>query len=261
MSVAIITGASRGMGEEFAYKIQKEFPYVHEIWLIARDGEKLESIADKLTHCHVRTISCDLCEENDRIAIGQFLKKHKPKVSHLIQCAGFGLVGDFTDIPAEEQLNMIELNNKALVHLTHLILPYMKDKGRIIMLASAAAFMPQAGFAVYAASKSFVLSFSRGLNEELRHRKITVTAVCPGPVNTEFFNRAEQYNASISMKKKMMVTKEFVVNKALKASKLRCPYVTPGIVMQLGQMAAKFIPHSICLWAMRKGGLVREKNS
>lgn len=246
MNVAIITGASSGMGAEFALKLHRYFDNFDEIWLIARRRERLEAIASKL-FCRTRIITADLTRSSDVKHISRQLKLTNPNVTHLINCAGFGIMGDFENIPQKEQLDMIDLNIKALVKLTHTILPYMHKNGRIIQLASAAAFLPQDGFCVYAATKSFVLSFSRALNEELLNRGITVTAVCPGPVDTEFFNIAEKYTNTIPIKKLFYAKPEYVVKGALNASKKRKAYYTPTLTMKSFQVMSKLLPHSVVL--------------
>lgn len=214
MNVIIITGASSGMGREFALQLDRGLSSVDEFWLIARRRERLEELAGQMRH-KARLLPMDLtCPDGIR-ELKETLLQKKPVVRMLINCAGFGMIGDFMKIPSGIQAKEIDLNCRALTEVTHACIPYMRKKSRIIQLASSAAFLPQPGFSVYAASKAYVQHFSKALREELRERGIGVTSVCPGPVRTEFFDRAEQYGATLGIKKYTMVEADRVVRKAL----------------------------------------------
>lgn len=217
MNVIIITGASSGMGREFALQLDRGLKTIDEFWLVARRVDRLKELASSMRH-RVKILPLDLANEADLHLFGEVLQEEKPVVRMLINCAGYGMIGDFMDIPLKEQAGEVDLNCRALVEVTYACLTYMRRKSRIIQLASSAAFLPQPGFSVYAASKSFVLSFSRALREELKEKQIYVTAVCPGPVRTEFFDIAEQYGATLSIKKYTMVEADRVVREALAAS-------------------------------------------
>lgn len=217
MNIIVITGASSGMGREFAVQLDRGLSTIDEFWLVARRVDRLKEIANTLHH-RVKILPLDLSSESDIRIFDEVLQEEKPVVRMLINCAGYGMLGDFADVPMEKEAGQVDINCRALVEMTSLCLPYMRKKSRIIQLASSAAFLPQPGFAVYAATKSFVLSFSRALREELRERQIYVTAVCPGPVRTEFFDIAEQYGTNLSLKKYTMVEAERVVKEALAAS-------------------------------------------
>lgn len=217
MNIIVITGASSGMGREFAMQLDRGLQTIDEFWLIARRGDRMKKMAASMRH-PVKILPLDLSSEGDIALFSEVLAEEKPVIRMLINCAGFGQLGDFCDIPMEKQAGEIDLNCRALMQMTYLCIPYMRRKSRIIQLASSAAFLPQPGFAVYAASKSFVLSFSTALREELKEKGICVTAVCPGPVKTEFFEVAEQYGASLAVKKFTMVKADRVVREALAAS-------------------------------------------
>lgn len=135
------------------------------------------------------------------------------------------MMGDFTAVPIKEQTGEVDLNCRALLEVTYGCLPICGPRAWIIQLASSAAFLPQPGFSVYAATKSFVLSFSKALRAELKERQIYVTAVCPGSVKTEFFEVAEHYASTLAMKQYTMVEADRVVKDALRASSktVRCP--------------------------------------
>ena len=192
MKVAIITGATSGIGWEAAKQIDERFACLDEIWLIGRKEEKLLELSRQLKHS-VRTFAMDLCLDKDREELKAFLEQSKPSVRMLFQSAGVGLHGRFAERKTEDALEMIRINCEALTYLCSVCLPYMKKNSHIIHMASSAGFVPFPGYAVYGATKSYVLSFSRALRNELRERNIHVLAVCPGPVNTPFFDVSERY--------------------------------------------------------------------
>ena len=172
MNVIVITGASSGIGREFALQMDPFFTNIDEFWLVARSEDKLEETAELLGH-RSRVIPMDITDSRRLDALEDMLIEHNAVVRMLINCAGFGLMGDFSEQPAENALSMIRLNCEALTEMTHRMIPYMRRNSRILQLASSAAFLPQPYFAVYAATKSYVLSFSRALNEELKPMGIT----------------------------------------------------------------------------------------
>ena len=145
----------------------------------------MKELSKSMRH-RVKILPLDLTREADIDLFREVIQEERPKVRMLINCAGYGLIGDFASLSAEEQAGELTLNCRALMEITHACLPYMKEKSRILQFASSAAFLPQPGFAVYAATKAFVLSFSRALREELKERKIFVTAVCPDRCRRNF---------------------------------------------------------------------------
>ncbi len=179
----------------------------------------------------------------------------------LVNAAGYGKIGAVGETDMGEECGMVRLNCEALCAVTHLVLPYMSFNSRIIQYASAAAFLPQPGFAVYAATKAFVLSYSRALGAELKKREIYVTAVCPGPVKTEFFDIAET-NAVIPLYKKLvMANPRKVVKKALKDSMAGKSVSVYGIVMKAFRLLTKAVPHRWILAAMERMGQSAAKES
>lgn len=250
MNIIIITGASSGIGKEFAIQIDKGFSNIDEIWLIARRKERLEEFALQLSH-QTRILCMDVNDEYAMDDLEKMLYECDCRVRMLVNCAGYGIFGQVDEMEMEEQLGMIQTNCEALTRLTYLCLPYMYKNSRIINLASSAAFMPQAGFAVYAASKSYVLSFSRGLNQELRKRHIYVTAVCPGPVRTEFFDLAERYGGTLAIKKMVMAEAENVVDLALWDSFHKKDVSVYSIPMKAFMALTKYVPHSMIMMITR----------
>ena len=248
--VAVITGASSGMGREFASIIDRSMKNIDEIWLIARRRDRLEELQGELnTACII--IDEDVNTNEFENKYKKILSQEKPEVKMLINCAGYGLVGTAGTHGVEVETGVVETNCVALTKVTLLTLPYMAKNGRIINLASSAAFFPQPGFAIYAASKSYVLSFSRALNSELKDKNIYVTAVCPGPVNTEFFNIAEYGGERAWYKDLFMSRAKDVVRQALKDSVQKKEVSVYGTSMKLLMFASKVVPHSVALGVLK----------
>ena len=184
MDIAIVTGASSGLGWEFVRQIDERYS-LDEIWVVARREERLQDLSE-LVETPLRIFPLDLSAQESIQSIEQALKRATPHLKILVNNAGFGKRGTFQSIGLDSQLQMIDLNIRALVHLTYICIDYMDSGDQIIQLASSAGFLPIPNFTTYAASKAFVIHFSNGLAAELQQKGITVTAVCPGPVNTEF---------------------------------------------------------------------------
>lgn len=195
LMTALITGASGGLGEEFARLLAKD---KYDLILVARRKEKLLSLKDELEKSFavkVFVYDKDLSAPNATREVFDFVKTQNLFVELLVNNAGFGDWGFFSDCNIEKQIEMINLNILALTTLTRLFLPEMikNNVGKILNVASIASFMPGAKMSVYYATKAFVRSFSEALSVELKKTKssVTVTALCPGPVSTDFWNRAE----------------------------------------------------------------------
>ena len=188
MKIAVVTGASSGMGREFVLAIDKEFE-LDEIWVIARREDRLAALADEC-RSKIRVLAWDLSEKSSFEKYKSLLEEIKPEISVLVNAAGYGLFGTFEDLDLENQLGIAELNDKALTAMCLLSLPYMKQGDSIINLGSNSSWQPVPYMAVYAASKAYVLSFSRAIGRELKNRGIHVMCVCPGWIKTEFMDRA-----------------------------------------------------------------------
>ncbi len=182
--IALITGGSSGLGREFAVQIDA-MQVVDEIWLVARNEEALEAVAAALS-TPARIIVADLTSKADIASIVSTLNAEQPHVSYLVNAAGFGKFGDWQTISDEAVDSMIDLNCRGLVDMTRAALPYMDRGSRIIEVASAAAFVPLPHMNVYAATKAFVLRYTRALRWELHGTGITATALCPTWVKTGF---------------------------------------------------------------------------
>ena len=224
--LTIITGASSGMGAEFARQLYAETEATdeapHEFWLIARNRDHLDATATSLSGkpITVRTIPLDLSSKDSVQHLRALLEAEKVAggvtIATLVNNAGFGTYGPFAETDVAREMEMIDVNCTTLTGLCGIALPYLVRKSRIINVASLAAFLPLGNFAVYAATKAYVLSFSVALAAELADAGITVTAVCPGSVSTNFANVA-----SNGKRKEVLHGKDPVktVRHALKASK------------------------------------------
>ena len=190
MSMAIITGASSGLGREFVRAVMQQRPEIDEFVLIARRRERMEALAANMTGKNVTILPLDLASAESYDALARFLSERRPDVSLLINSAGYGILGDMTEGDVPSQVGMVTLNCGALTALCTLTLPHMKDGGVIINVSSIASFVPTPRMAVYGATKSFVASLSRALREELKSRHINVLALCPAPMDTEFLDVA-----------------------------------------------------------------------
>ena len=188
MKIAIVTGASSGIGREFARMLDRH-ETLDEIWVIARREDRLRELEGEL-HTRVRPIPLDLKDDESFEKYKLLLAETAPEVAVLVNGAGYGYFGEFTERTLDGQLGMIDCNSRAVVAMTYLTLPYMKRGGEIYNIASTSSFQPVPYIAVYGATKSFVLSFSRAINRELRPKGIRVMAVCPHWCKTEFFDTA-----------------------------------------------------------------------
>ena len=193
MNIAIVTGASSGMGREFVLQLS-QYVDVDEIWVIARRQAALESLKAEVS-VPVRPIALDLLDESSFETYEKLLEAEKPTVRLLVNAAGFGKFGAYHKVSVKDDCRMIDLNCKALVLMTRLCVPYMQPGSHILELDSLSAFPPVPNIATYGATKAFVLSYSRAMNRELKLRGIRVMAMNPGWVRTEFFDHAFQSNA------------------------------------------------------------------
>lgn len=191
--IGIITGASSGMGAEFARQLART-NLCQQIWIIARREDKLQALKDEIkafSQVEIIPLVLDLTGAKGAENFRDYLSKQTDfEIKILVNNAGFGTYGPFEETPVEREMQMIDLNCTSLTGICGYALPYMKKESIIINTSSLAAFMPLGNFAVYAASKAYVLSFSLALAAELKARGISVTALCPGSVSTEFANVA-----------------------------------------------------------------------
>lgn len=251
MKIAVVTGASSGMGREFVRQISSFYRSLDEIWVIARRRERLEELRGE-SRVPLRIFEGNLIKKQVYRELSCALEERQPDIRMLVNAAGFGKSGSVEAIASVDfraQTDMVDLNCRALTRMTLFCLPYLGRGSRIINLASAAAFCPQPGFAVYAATKSYVLSFSRALGAELRRRGIYVTAACPGPVDTEFFNISGALTNPL--KKLTMAKAEDVVHRALKDSRAGREMSVYGIAMRAAFLGTRLVPHGLIMKLMK----------
>lgn len=245
MKIAIITGASSGMGREFARQLTAAETF-DELWVIARRAERLEELKKELSQ-PVRVVPMDLTKNECLEAYKALLAAEQPEVELLINCSGFGKFGRYDQIPLQDCLDMIDLNCKALVAMTQLTLPYIPNGGRILQVDSLSAFQPVPYLNVYGATKSFVLRYSQALWAELKERKIHVMAFCPGWVKTEFFDHAEQTSDSAVTYFNKWFTAEEAVRCALKDMRKKKLVSVPSFVNKAQTFLVKHLPEKIVM--------------
>ncbi len=236
--IAIVTGASSGMGRDFIDEFIKENS-TDEIWMIARREDRLKTISQKCPS-KLRSLALDLTDMASFEKLESLLSKEKSQIQYLVNAAGAGRMGRIDSISYRDHAFVLDINVRALTCMTRVCLPYMARGSRIIQLCSGSAFLPQPKFASYAASKAYVLSFSRALRQEVKGQGITVTTVCPGPVKTEFFEAAGSEIAPA--KKRFLVESKNVVQKSLKDAKAGKELSVYGISMKLVHLAGKILP-------------------
>ena len=238
--VALITGASAGLGVDFARQLSAEG---HRLVLVARRLDRLEALAAELGNA--RAVACDLSQPGAVAMLMADLAANDEIVETLVNNAGFGMWGRFFGLDARQQREMVDLNVGALTELTRAVAPGMVERkqGRILNLASTAAFQPGPRMAVYFATKAYVLSLTEALHEELKPHGISVSALCPGPTKTEFgdvagfsgngtFNRMSASSASVAR----IGLHGLARNKAV---------VIPGLLNKAGAQGHRLLPRSV----------------
>ena len=251
MSIAIITGASSGIGSEFARQL-KAMAGIDEFWFIARRADRMEALRDELS-VKAKIITADLSVPEGIETVRAALAEGKPSVRFLVNAAGFGNFGSFDQIPESDIVKMIDLNDKALVLITHITIPYMERGGRIIELGSGSCFTPLPNFNVYAASKSFVLHYTKALNYEIKKYGLRATCFCPGWVETEFLGKATA-RPTVTMPKQMkpLLKCEDVVKRCVKASIKGKTMCVTNWYTKLQHMLFKLLPDRILTWLWLK---------
>lgn len=257
--IALITGASSGMGAEFARQIDRTEKNIDEIWLLARRKERLERTAEGLRH-ETRVIPADLTDRTCFQRLDRTFRDEDVQVGLLVNCAGYGKIGNYAKVSRFDSDNMIDLNCRAAVDITLTCLPFMKAGDRIIQICSTAAFQPLQHVNIYSASKAFLYNYTRALRMELLPRKIAVLAVCPYWVkDTEFIGIAEkgkEKTGGVSPDRKNMpirhytfaTTADRVVKSALRCSRRGYAVCTPGIVCTIDRIFSKILPRQAMLY-------------
>ena len=255
---ALITGASAGLGREFARQLA---PQAHALILAARRLDRLEALKAELAREHpqltVFTYGIDLTDDAAIDTLAQWLRDENLRVNFLINNAGLGDHGPFESADWSRVKHMLDVNISALTKLTHLLLPMLRsfDAAAILNVSSSASFMPVPHMAVYAATKAYVTSFSEALRAELRGTDVSVTALCPGPVDTEFSDAASRGDDSQMDQAPtfLKVSPDHVVRSALAAVARDRARVVPGIVMSLVMLLVCAVPMFLLRWMLNAG--------
>ena len=274
-NIALVTGASSGMGKEFVREISKKYKGLDEIWVVARRRERLRELkkeiysknnrleeidsqlakfsidtaksllsnnSKEIIGTRVRILPLDLMKEESFERLKMVLAKEQPVVRILVNASGYGISGSFEHQTEEDAAGMIHLNCEALTRITYLVLPYLRRGSFIYQMASSAGFAPQPNFTVYAATKAYVKSFSIALRQELSYQGIRVIAVCPGPVKTEFFDRAYEQEEMKFYKKFVMADPKKVVKKAIRDARKNKAVSVYGMTMKVTRVICKLLP-------------------
>lgn len=235
---ALITGASSGLGKDFAINLAKEG---YELVLVARSKEKLEEVKKQING----KVSLEVMDLSIEENVVKLYEKYQNQIDLLINNAGFGVCGYFDETDLDNELNMIDLNVKTYHILTKLFLKdfIKKDSGKILNVASSAAFQPGPLMATYYATKSYVYNLSMAIYEELRKKKsnVKICVLCPGPVKTDFFERANvKFNTKV-------LTSDYVVKYAIECLKKNKTVIIPSLMMKLGVFSNRLLPRKLVL--------------
>lgn len=246
-NIAIVTGASSGMGREFVRQLSG-YVSVDEIWAVARREAALERLKQEVD-VPVRPVALDLLREESFAAMEDLLFSEKPNVRLLVNAAGFGKFGSYEKVSVADDCRMIDLNCKALLRMTRLCVPYMQPGSHILELDSLSAFQPVPYITTYGATKAFVLSYSRAMNRELKAKGIRVMAMSPGWVKTEFFDRAFQTNSGgeVQYFDRLYEARDVVKTglKDLYHTKKDCSI--HGFPVKFQVLLVKLLPHSLVM--------------
>ncbi|WP_372791365.1 SDR family NAD(P)-dependent oxidoreductase [Paraconexibacter sp.] len=251
---ALVTGASSGIGVDLARDLAGRG---HNLVLVARREDRLTAIAAELAAQHgVRAdvLACDLADPAARDALPARVADLGLTVSILVNNAGFGTVGEFGTVPMDRETGMVRLNCEAVVALTGAWAPKMRERrsGAVLVVASSAGFQPIPGQATYAASKAFALAFSEGLHAELRPHGVSVTALCPGPVQTEFAEVAGAEELFANAPGFSMVSPEEVARQAIAGLDAGKRVVVPGAAIKVATLGGRYTPRALLLPLMRR---------
>ena len=246
MNIAVVTGASSGMGREFVLQLNS-YVTVDEIWVVARRTSALAQLQDQVS-VPLKIIAMDLTKESSFDAYAALLAQETPNVKLLVNAAGFGKFGSSENIPLADEMRMIDLNCKALLAITRMTLPYMAAGSHILQLDSLSAFQPVPYITTYGATKAFVLSYSRAMNAELKPKGIRMMAMNPGWVKTEFFNHAFQTNGGeVQYFDRLYEAKDVVATGLKDLYKTKKDYSVHGLPVRMQVRLVKLLPHNLVI--------------
>ena len=246
MKIAIVTGASSGMGREFVTQLSA-WVQVDEIWAIARRADALEELKQE-SAVPVRPLSMDLLKEESFQVLEAMLAEEKPDIKLLVNAAGFGKFGAYHKVSVTDDCRMIDLNCRALVLMTRLCIPHMTEGCHILQLDSLSAFQPVPYITTYGATKAFVLSYTRAMIRELKGTGIRMMAMNPGWVKTEFFDHAMKTNAGeVQYFNHLYEAKDVVATGLRDLYRTRKDYSVHGLPIRNQVRLVKLVPHSIVM--------------
>jgi len=253
-STALVTGASSGIGVELARGLARRG---HGVVLVARRRDRLEELAAELAQTHgvrAEALACDLADADARAQLPTEVAELGLTVEILVNNAGYGSGGWFIELDHDSEVRMIRVNCEAVVDLCHRYGPAMAERGRgaILNTASTVSFQPVVRQATYSASKAMVRTFTEALHEELRVKGVSVTALCPGPVKTEFVDVAGMTSMADEQPSFIWTTPEFVAETGLKGLERNKRIVIPGAANRAGAIAGDLTPHGVLLRAMNR---------
>ena len=243
MSVAVITGASSGLGVCYVDAVAKLFPEIDEIWLIARREERLKAVAQKYPEKNCVVIPMDMANMNSYKGLEAKLKEARPQIEVLINDAGVSFGAPFEDMTLESMLKIIELNCKGATAIAKVCLPYTTNGGTILEVSSTSAFVPNTNLVVYCASKSYLSALCLGLREELKSRHINVCAMCPGFMLTEMTKpELTKWQSRLPV-----IDPAVAAFKSLKAAKKGRAVYTTGAFYKCYRLLAKLLSHGLLI--------------
>ena len=242
MRTAIVTGASSGLGREFVRQMAEVFPEIECYWLIARRADRLEELAEMLPDKQVECLSLDLCDTMSFMALQEKLAAERPEIALLVNNAGCGYLGNIGEVDTASQTRMIDLNLRALTAVTNMAVPFMVPGSCILNVSSIASFCPNPRMTVYSAGKAYVTAYTVGAAEELKAKGITVTAVCPGPMDTEFIRLGGIEGNSRMFEMLPYCDQVRVAGGALRATRAGRTIYTPKLFYKFYRVLAKVTP-------------------
>ncbi len=246
MNIAIITGASSGLGRAFFDSVVKRYPALDQIWLIARRADRLQEMAQACP-VPVEVFPLDLTATESYAAFEAKLQAENPQVQIFINNAGLGELDNMIDSDWATQIRMVDLNCRGLTAMVTAVLPFMAKGGFIVQVASIASFVPNARMTVYSATKAFDLHLSRGLREEMCPRGVNVLAVCPGPMATEFLAVADITGRSKTFEMLPYCDPQKVADRAVVKAARGCGVYTPRAFFKFYRVLAKCLPHALVM--------------
>ena len=242
MKTAIITGASSGLGREVARQLTDVFPDIECCWLIARREDRLEQTAREMVGVETVCMPLDLCDPVSFSTLSGRLAAEQPEVMLLVNCAGCGYLGLLGETDTALETRMVDLNVRALTAVTNLVIPFMAAGGHILNVSSIASFCPNPRMTVYSATKAYVSAYTIGAAEELKAKGITVTAVCPGPMATEFLSVGRITGNSRMFERLPYCDQVQVAGGALRAARAGQTIYTPRLFYKFYRLLAKLTP-------------------